>query len=99
MTAKRTARLLATGAVAALVAGCPGQNPAPIANPAAAATPAAVAAYENVVNMRLVAHDDLQARSAYQPVIHRYGERYILFVGHHTGSAMNPQTGNVEKNG
>ncbi|HEU4618452.1 MAG TPA: hypothetical protein VFV10_10445 [Gammaproteobacteria bacterium] len=50
-------------------------------------------------DMRLVGHDDLQGRSAYQPIVHRYGERRILFVGHHAGQAMNPMTGKVEKNG
>ena len=28
-------------------------------------------------NMDLLAHNDLQARSAYAPVIHRQGDRYI----------------------
>ncbi|HEX5049034.1 MAG TPA: hypothetical protein VFX89_18125 [Gammaproteobacteria bacterium] len=51
------------------------------------------------VNLELVGHDDLQARSAYQPIVHAYGERRILFVGHHAGEAMNPQTGKVERNG
>ena len=50
-------------------------------------------------NMRLVGLHELQGRSAYQPVIHAYGERRILFVGHHAGEAMNPMTGNVERNG
>src|SRR5215207_3163539 len=55
-------------------------------------------------NMRLVGHNDLQARSAYQPVIHRYGDRYIAFVGHHGGTAgipkpVNPITGQAEFNG
>jgi hypothetical protein len=54
---------------------------------------------DSVVNMRLVGRDDLQARSAYQPIIHAYGERRILFVGHHAGEALNPLTGKVEKNG
>jgi hypothetical protein len=40
-------------------------------------------------NMRLVGYDPLQARSAYQPVIHRYsgddGDRWVAFVGHHGG--------------
>ena len=57
------------------------------------------AAYRSVVDMRLVGHDDLQARSAYQPIVHAYGERRILFVGHHAGEAPNPLTGKVEKNG
>ena len=54
---------------------------------------------QDAVDLRLVGHDDLQARSAYQPVVHAYGERRILFVGHHAGEAPNPQTGKVEKNG
>jgi hypothetical protein len=49
--------------------------------------------------MRLVGHDDLQGRSAYQPIVHRYGDRRILFVGHHAGEAPNPATGQVERNG
>ena len=50
-------------------------------------------------NLRLLAHHDLQGRSAYHPIPHRYGERVILFVGHHAGQAMNPLTGRVETNG
>src|SRR3954454_11480219 len=55
-------------------------------------------------NMRLVGMSDLQARSAYQPTIHRQGDRYIAYVGHHGGSAgnpkpMNPLTGQAELNG
>jgi len=58
-----------------------------------------IARSEDAADLRLVGHDDLQARSAYQPVVHAYGERRILFVGHHAGEALNPQTGKVEKNG
>lgn len=50
-------------------------------------------------NLRLVGQHHLQARSAYQPIVHRYDERRILFVGHHGGEAMNPETGRVETNG
>jgi len=51
-------------------------------------------------NMSLLGFNDLQARSAYQPIIHRYGkDRWILFVGHHAGTALNPLTGKVETNG
>ena len=57
------------------------------------------AANTNAHNMRLVGYHDLQARSAYQPVVHAYGERRILFVGQHAGEAMNPDTGVVEENG
>jgi len=50
-------------------------------------------------NMRLVGQHDLQGRSAYQPVVHRYGDRWILFVGQHAGEALNPASGRVERNG
>src|SRR5689334_9446989 len=50
-------------------------------------------------NMRLLGHDDLQARSAYQPVVHRQGERFIAYVGHHGGIKPNPLTGKDELNG
>jgi hypothetical protein len=50
-------------------------------------------------NMRLVGFNNLQARSAYQPIIHQQDGRWIAYVGHHGGSAVNPMTGNVEPNG
>ena len=51
-------------------------------------------------NMKLVGFNDLQARSAYQPIIHEQGGRFIAYVGHHGGEARNPLNGNaVEKNG
>jgi hypothetical protein len=50
-------------------------------------------------NMRLVGYNDLQARSAYQPVIHRQGSRWIAYIGHHGGSRLNPLTGAQELNG
>jgi hypothetical protein len=50
-------------------------------------------------DMALVGHNDLQARSAYQPTIHRQGDRYIAYVGHHGGRQPNPLTGHVEDNG
>jgi hypothetical protein len=54
-------------------------------------------------NMRLLGQDDLQARSAYQPVIHRQssadGSRWIAYIGHHGGKALNPLSGQVEDNG
>ena len=50
-------------------------------------------------DLELVGQNDLQARSAYQPIVHAYGERRILFVGHHAGEALNPATGYIEKNG
>src|SRR5207249_4070220 len=50
-------------------------------------------------NTELAGHDDLQGRSAYQPLIVNQNGREIAFVGHHTGSATNPLTGKVEPNG
>lgn len=50
-------------------------------------------------NMKLAGFNDLQARSAYQPIVHQQGSRFIAYVGHHGGSALNPLTGAVEKNG
>ncbi len=55
-------------------------------------------------NMRLVGYDGLQARSAYQPTIHRQGERFIAYVGHHGGTErvpkpVNPLTGVAEFSG
>ena len=41
-------------------------------------------------NMRLVGYNDLQARSAYQPTIHKQGDRYIAYVGHHGGTPTCP---------
>ena len=54
--------------------------------------------------MRLVGHNDLQARSAYQPIIHKQGDRYIAYVGHHGGTEsvpkpVNPLTKQPEFNG
>jgi hypothetical protein len=50
-------------------------------------------------DMTLLGHDELQARSAYQPVIQQQGERWIAYVGHHGGNALNPLTGKEEPNG
>jgi hypothetical protein len=50
-------------------------------------------------NMQLVGSDDLQGRSAYQPVIHRQGARFIAYIGHHGGKRQNPLTGRVEDSG
>ena len=55
-------------------------------------------------DMRLVGMNDLQARSAYQPTIHKQGDRTIAYVGHHGGTPdvpkpLNPLTGQAEFNG
>ncbi len=50
-------------------------------------------------NMDLVGYSDLQNRSAYQPIVQKQGNRWIAYIGHHGGEAMNPQTGKTEPNG
>jgi len=55
-------------------------------------------------NMRLVGYSDLQARSAYQPVVHHQGQRWIAYIGHHGGTQEvpkphNPLTKKDEDNG
>jgi hypothetical protein len=50
-------------------------------------------------NMALVGYDDLQARSAYDPTIHQQGTRWIAYVGHHGGGALNALNGKEEQNG
>jgi hypothetical protein len=55
-------------------------------------------------DMRLVGVNDLQSRSAYQPTIHRQGNRWIAYIGHHGGTdaiprPINPLTGQQEFNG
>jgi hypothetical protein len=81
-----------------------------VALAAAAAPPQAAAQSPKVgdppeaLNMRLVGMDPLQARSAYQPIIHKQGDRYIAYIGHHGGTQtaakpVNPMTGQAEFNG
>ena len=50
-------------------------------------------------NMRLVGYSDLQARTAYQPVVQRQGNRWIAYVGHHGDMKPNPLSGREEHNG
>src|ERR1700686_4647571 len=50
-------------------------------------------------NMELVGYNDLQGRSAYQPTIHKQGNRWIAYIGHHGGTSMNSLTGQMEDNG
>ena len=51
------------------------------------------------LNMELVGYSDLQGRSAYQPTIHKQGDRWIAYVGHHGDNILNPLTGKKEDNG
>ena len=50
-------------------------------------------------NMRLVGFNNLQARSAYQPLVVEQKGRWIAYVGHHGGQRVNPQTGLLENSG
>ncbi len=50
-------------------------------------------------NMELAGYNDLQARSAYQPVIQKQGDRWIAYIGHHAGVQLNQLTGQQEQNG
>src|SRR5258708_39279758 len=50
-------------------------------------------------DMELGGSHDLQGRSAYQPLVHRQGDRWIAYVGHHGGRSRNPLSGAEEQNG
>ena len=50
-------------------------------------------------DMQLAGWNDLQARSAYQPIVKRQGVRFIAYIGHHGGTQVNPLTGTMEPNG
>jgi len=51
------------------------------------------------LNMELVGHHDLQGRSAYQPLVHAQGGRWIAYVGLHGGNLPNALSGNSEHSG
>ena len=68
----------------------------------AAQTPSQGARLANAAqhkDMNLVGFNDLQARSAYQPTLQQQGNRWIAYVGHHGGQAVNPLNGQMEQNG
>src|SRR5258708_16215172 len=44
-------------------------------------------------DMELVGSHDLQGRSAYQPLVHKQGDRWIAYIGHHGGRSRNPLSG------
>ena len=50
-------------------------------------------------NMELVGYNDLQGRSAYQPLVQKQGSRWIAYIGHHGGRVANALTGVQESNG
>ena len=49
--------------------------------------------------MELVGFHDLQGRSAFQPLVHRQGDRWIAYIGHHGGHSRNPLSDAEEPNG
>lgn len=65
----------------------------------AAVLPALAEERAETRNMALAGYSDLQGRSAYQPVIQQQDGRWIAYVGHHGGKALNPLTGRSEANG
>ena len=93
-----TARRFAVAALAAGFAAC-------VAAPAIADNDNSPKHHD----MNLVGFNDLQSRSSYQPTVHKQGNRYIAYVGHHplgtnpvTGQPLpsfNPLTGKNEPNG
>ena len=50
-------------------------------------------------NMELVGYDTLDGRSTYQPLVVRQGNRYIAYMAHHAGTAINRLTLASETNG
>jgi hypothetical protein len=50
-------------------------------------------------DMELVGYSDLQGRSAYQPLVHKQGGRWIAYIGHHGDHLLNSITGKEEDNG
>jgi len=53
----------------------------------------------DAMNMRLVGYSDLQGRSAFLPVIVEQHGRWIAYVGHQGGTAVNSLNGKSEGNG
>lgn len=88
-SATRIHRAAVVALISLLAAGCA------TAPPPAASSPTAAEARD----MRLVGHDALQARSAYQPLVHKQGARWIAYVGHHGGRKLNPLSGQLEESG
>jgi len=66
---------------------------------ACSGAPAQTAGQEEKFNMALVGAHDLQGRSAYQPLVHKQGERWIAYVGLHGDHLPNALNGKQEHNG
>src|SRR5215472_204260 len=50
-------------------------------------------------NTELLGYDSLDGRSTYQPLVVRQGDRYIAYMAHHAGCAINRLNGQTEVNG
>jgi hypothetical protein len=74
------AGLAAIGLIAVVAVGLIGSLPAPLHAQRHIVSSGHGAEAQH---MRLLGHDDLQARSAYQPAIHQQGARWIAYIGHH----------------
>jgi hypothetical protein len=66
---------------------------------ACAGASAQTAGQEEKLNMALVGYHDLQGRSAYQPLVHKQGARWIAYIGLHGDYLPNALTGKPEHNG
>jgi len=53
----------------------------------------------DATNMKWIGHADLQGRPAYEPTVIQQGNRFILYVGHHQDTLLNPLTGQMEADG
>ena len=84
-------------ALAAITVGVCTTGTAPAAEDGAIVHPASRKVESK--NMRLVGYNDLQARSAYQPLIVKQGDKFIAYIGHHGGKHVNPLNGQTEDNG
>jgi hypothetical protein len=49
--------------------------------------------------MALVGFNNLQGRSAYQPIMQQQSGRFIAYIDHHAGFTRNPLNGKTEPNG
>src|ERR1700730_16500515 len=53
----------------------------------------------DATNMKWGGHADLQGRPACEPTVIQQGNRFILYVGHHQATMLNPLTGQQEPDG
>src|SRR6478736_672100 len=92
----QTQQLVPNGPAIPTIALTGGGSPPPAAEPAPGPKDR-----PSAWNMEVVGHNDLQGRSAYQPIIINQDGRQIAYVGHHNNQKplMNPLTGKLEVSG